>query len=138
MLIGTLFALIIAVFVFGCATDDKREVKPEKIRVEEQGGSSLSFNDVQVYQEGDDLIVHGHLHKGNRNIPGTGSINSHVDMEIVLTNGNVIRKTDIPYQPGIISRRGSRQAHFSTLVSIDPAEISIIRLEYHVGEHQGN
>lgn len=133
-----MLAVTLGVVVLGCATEGRRELKPDAIKLVEKEGQSLSLNDIKVYQEGDDLLVHGHIHRGNRNVQQLNTIQAHVDMEIVLIDGQVIRKTNIPYQPSIISRRGSRQAHFSTLVSIDPAEISLIRLEYHVGDHNGS
>lgn len=93
--------------------------------------SRAYLSDINVDQQGEELVIQGAVSRLNDAFSGIG----HVDVAVVSPAGQVISQASAPYEPKILPKtpgaRRHRASRFEIRLSAVPPKGSYIRLAFH-------
>ncbi len=99
--------------------------------VEKIPSSRVYLANINVKQNGKDLLISGEVSRRNAAFSGLG----HVDVAVVSPDGEVIGQGIAPYSPKILPKtpgaRKHRPSRFELHLTCTPSVGSIIRVAYH-------
>jgi hypothetical protein len=127
------FLLLLAsatILLLGCPVH--RSLKPMGgLYVETIPSSRVYLSNINVKQNGGDLVISGEVSRRNTAFSGLG----HVDVAVVSSDGVVMAQGIAPYSPKILPKtpgaRKHRPSRFELHLTCTPPGGSIIRVAYH-------
>ncbi len=115
----------------GCASQYDSHDHPGGLYVEVISSSQVTLSNINVRQEGRELIISGEVSRRNAAFSGKG----HVDMAVISHGGTVVVQANTIYTPGILPKtpgaRKHRPSRFEVHLNCIPPRGSIIRVAYH-------
>ncbi len=136
-----LFVSILAmtgIALSGCVSKRVDLVDTGAVSLQRLPSKDTHISRVDVFQDGDELVITGKLRRGLSSMPGLG----HVDIAIVDPEGKILKEVHTNYFPRILARKQRRrilamarnqrqQANFGVRLPLVPPPGSTIRVTYH-------
>lgn len=126
-----LVLMIVSVSLSGlaCASNRVNLLKDGNIKLERVSSKSYYISHVGVYQNDDELEVHGNVKRRAHSSTEKG----HVDIAIVSPDGENLKEISTNYTPRIIPARmiRKRKSYFHVSMPTIPPVGSIVRVAYH-------
>ncbi|MBW1851607.1 MAG: hypothetical protein JRJ15_09280 [Deltaproteobacteria bacterium] len=124
-----LMIVSISITGLGCASNGVNLIKNGAVTLERIPSKGYYISHVEVYQNDNELVLHGNVKRRPHSNTGTG----HVDIAIVSPDGEILEEIITSYRPRIISKRRLRKckSYFIVSLSIVPPKGSIVRVAYH-------
>lgn len=117
--------------VWGCVPRHVHHEHTGGLYVETISSSRVYLSNINVRQEGRELIIWGEVSRRNAAFSGKG----HVDMAVILPSGIVFDQAKTTYTPRILPKtpgaRKHRPSRFEARLSRIPPPGSILRVAYH-------
>jgi hypothetical protein len=122
---------ITGMFLSGCTPKQKNLITSKGVSIEAVYSERVHISDLAVSEDGNELVITGKVHRRNQSISGSG----HVDVTILDSAGNVIKRGDVPYTPTTLPKtpgaRKHRGARFEVRLSCVLPAGSNVRVAYH-------
>ena len=117
--------------IWGCASHNVFHDHMGGLYVETISSSRAYLSNINVRQEGLELIISGEVSRRNTAFSGKG----HVDMAVISHGGTVFAQANTSYIPEILPKtpgaRKHRPSRFEVRLNCIPPHGSIIRVAYH-------
>ena len=115
----------------GCASQHDSPDHTGGLYVEVISSSRVTLSNINVRQEGRELIISGEVSRRNTAFSGKG----HVDMAVISHGGTVLVQANTIYTPEILPKtpgaRKHRPSRFEVHLNCIPPRGSILRVAYH-------
>lgn len=111
---GRRLAILVALFITGCATTGKDLVRDNTVQIEKVSSRWATVRSVNVVQEDGEVRMRGEV---VRRPVGRGPIPGHIDLEVIGPDGITLEERMIDYHRGSVK---SRYAKFHTVLKAAP------------------
>lgn len=108
-------------------------VAARTVKIEILKSSPVSITWATISREGNDAVIHGIAR-----FPtwvAFGKFAGHVDIDVVLSNGETITRHDVRLVPKRIPKIRGRKAFFVARLATDIREVTILRIKYQDATH---
>ena len=112
-----------APLISACATTSANLFDDGTIIVEIVNTDRSGFDSVSAHQDGGDLVVSGYIKRSH------GTIQSHVDVEIIDKNGNVMQRSESMLRRSSTPSRGKHRYRFNARFSVAPSAVTTVRVQ---------
>lgn len=132
-ILRTLIALPVLGTVAGCGLFPPTLVDQGIVKVDIQKTRPISVSTATVYRDDGQTVVRGEA----RFPPWVrhGIFRGHVDVELLLPDGEIVSQHDIRLTPRNRSGEHGRKATFISRFDIEPPRVTTALIQYHNGTH---
>tara|TARA_R110000787_G_scaffold253717_1_gene359083 strand:- start:1075 stop:1494 length:420 start_codon:yes stop_codon:yes gene_type:complete len=120
----------------GCGLFPPTLVDQGVVKIEIQESEPVRVSSATAYRDDGLTVV-----RGEARFPSWvrhGIFKGHIDIGLILPNGEITNKYDIQLRPRNRPRMHGRRASFISRFDIDPPRGTIARIGYHDGAHESN
>lgn len=133
-LIGVLSRLAPMMLVSACTLFAPTLVEQGVVRMDVKESEPVSVKHATVYREDGMTVV-----QGEAAFPpwvAFGHFTGHIDIELDLPNGEVVKKQNVRLIRKRIPKKRGRRAYFISRFALNPSLGTIVHVAYHDGRHE--